>query len=556
MTNDRYDNAPNGDFENGSAPKSYESKEFYKRAIENDKMNLDSAFSDYRAAIKTLKVEYKEYAAAKKRADKKGSAKAIAKAESAANRYDSAVMDYERQRARVEKYCARIKNEYTDFVQMLGQTSHKAADKKMREAEKFETEYKKRLDKAEAPLADISLPNNENDIFENLDPIEAPEDNFAPGEPTPAPAPAPTPAPAAPAPNPMHTVPTPPPMPDYMPPQYSAPNPYADPYAPAYYPAPDPYAAYAPRPAYAPMPEPEVHRQSVKIEPVSVDISDKVEQAVDFAMKKLSASLEKKIESYIANLVIPMPEMPVMPAPVQVPVYSGGVSAQSTEIAEKVAEDEDVIIEKLTALLAGLRKITEEYVKLNAAYVEMANKQKDISELQKQTNDMQRLTAREAQGVQVNQKVINTDQVTVAQEQAIIYETQKSVTEKQKLISESQVNMQDQQKAVIDTQAALEDAMKVVMNTQRDIIATQQAIIAGNNRNIETQKELTTLQVETANMQKEAGALQRQILRDQKAIGEKQKEAVDMQKEITDCVRDVIREQKNTVASVKKAAGK
>lgn len=527
----------NGNPKSEATPKMYESKDFYKRAVENDRMNLDSALGDYKASIKSLKCEYKEYASAKRRADAKGNSKSIAKAEAAEKRYEAAAMDFERRKARVETYCEKVKALYSEWAEMLAMTSHKASEKKIRDMEKFSEDYLRKLAKIEKPLADIELPQKENDIFENLDPIEVPEEKPAVSEQAPAQANPASPSAAQ--------------MPGYMANPYSQPNPYADPYG--YYPQPDPYAGgYIPRPAYAAMPEPEIQRQSVRVEPVSVDISDKVEKAVDFAMKKLSSTLEKRIESYIANLNIPAPTIPA-------PIYqapSGGVSSQSGELAGKVAEEEGVIIEKLSALLMGLRNITEEYVKLNAAYHEMANKQKDISELQKQTNDMQRLTAREAQGVQVNQKVINTDQVAVAQEQALIYETQKTMTEKQKLLSESQTNMQESQQAVVDTQAALEEAMKVVMDTQRDIITKQQAIISGNNKNIEAQKEIIELQTETSNMQKEVGAVQRQILREQKSIGEKQKEAVDMQKEITECVRDVIKEQKSTVGAVKKAAGK
>lgn len=287
----------------------------------------------------------------------------------------------------------------------------------------------------------------------------------------------------------------------YPPPAYAQPA-----YAPAY--------GY-PHPAYQPAPYPGYgYDTAPKVAPVSIDVSAIVEKAIAATMDKFSEALDKRIATYMENYEL------------NLPVQSGKTygAGEIAAVEGTILEDEQFLLDKLTAMMENLKALTAQVAELSAAYAEISSKSADANELQKQTNEMQRRTLREQQGIQVSQRVISQDQIAVAQTQTALAEQQKAVQERQQAITEAQASMEETQRIVAENQATLEESMKTVMQSQKDIIAAQQALMNGNAKNAEAQAEMAARQAETLAVQKEALAAQKQVLRDQKSTLDKQKD--------------------------------
>ncbi len=270
-------------------------------------------------------------------------------------------------------------------------------------------------------------------------------------------------------------------------------------------------------------------------DPIRIDISSHVERAIGIAMDKLAVSLDKRIEAYFASYV---PNIPV----------TGGAAAGSEIVAltGKVADDEKALLEKLTGIVEILKKLNTDMASISAAYNLMDAKNREIIELQKESNDMQRHTLREQQGVQVNQRVVNTDQLKITEAQVAMISAQKKAAEEQARLLSRQTTVSETQRAVLDTQASLEEAMKAVIAEQKKIIAEQQQIIAENERQLAQAASVAASQAEVAASQKELSSTQRQIARDQRAVADKQRETVDVQRTLTDDVRDVLKDARGT----------
>ncbi len=290
----------------------------------------------------------------------------------------------------------------------------------------------------------------------------------------------------------------------YAPPAYAAP---AYPH-PAYA-----HPAYA-QPAYVQPPYPGYGYEAPKVAPVSIDVSAIVEKAIAATMNKFSEALDKRIATYMENYELNLPAQSGK-------TYGAGEIAA---VEATILEDEQFLLDKLTAMMESIKALTAQVAELSAAYAEIASKSADANELQKQTNDMQRRTLREQQGIQVSQRVISQDQISVAQNQTALAEQQKVVQERQQAITEAQAAMEETQRVVAENQATLEESMKTVMQSQKDIIAAQQALMAGNTKNAEAQAEMAARQAETLALQKEALTSQKQVLRDQKSTLDKQKD--------------------------------
>ena len=290
----------------------------------------------------------------------------------------------------------------------------------------------------------------------------------------------------------------------YAPPAYAQP---AYPH-PAYA-----HPAYA-QPAYAQPTYPGYGYEAPKVAPVSIDVSAIVEKAIAATMDKFSEALDKRIATYMENYDLNLPAQSGK-------TYGAGEIAA---VEATILEDEQFLLDKLTAMMESIKSLTAQVAELSAAYAEIASRSADANELQKQTNDMQRRTLREQQGIQVSQRVISQDQIAVAQSQAALAEQQKVVQERQQAITEAQGAMEETQRVVAENQATLEESMKTVMQSQKDIIAAQQALMTGNAKNAEAQAEMAARQAETLALQKEALTSQKQVLRDQKSTLEKQKD--------------------------------
>lgn len=273
---------------------------------------------------------------------------------------------------------------------------------------------------------------------------------------------------------------------------------------------PQSYTYTAPQNPYPPHQPMDMYRsympQGIGIAPVSIDISELVQDAIASAMEKFKAAFDKQATAFISA----MPETDVRAADSDL--------TRVNSAAESVVSEQTVLTEKLSALMENLKKLSEDMTSLGAAYMQLAGAQRDAAELERRINDMQRAISREIQGVQANQKVINQDQAAVSAEQAVVMEQQKANLEGQKLLAESQESVSDMQKAVIETQGALEASMREVLASQKDIITSQQSLINATTKTAELQRDLSEKQTELTDMQKSVISAHKQLFRAQRAF--------------------------------------
>ena len=209
-------------------------------------------------------------------------------------------------------------------------------------------------------------------------------------------------------------------------------------------------------------------RAGVNLAPVNLDITTYVESAVAKAMDKFSVTLDKKIDDYFAGYT------PAVGAVAGVAV--GGTEA--ADLQAKIAEDEKFLADKLAGIVEILKGLNNAMATVTSAYAELDRRFKAAVELQKQTNDMMRHTLREQQGVQVNQKVIAQDQLTIAEEVQSLLDSQKLAIEDQKALSEAQAALADEQSVALENQNALGENMKEFVKEQKKVLATQQTTVA------------------------------------------------------------------------------
>lgn len=266
--------------------------------------------------------------------------------------------------------------------------------------------------------------------------------------------------------------------------------------------------------SYPPHQPTDMYRQymphGVNIAPMSIDISDIVEDAVASAMEKFKAAFNKEASSFIDSIKT------------EVDAPNGDFDAtRVASLAQSVVAEEGALAEKLAALMENLKNLSDEMTSLGAAYMQLANAQRDAAELQRRINDMQRAISREIQGVQANQKVINQDQAAVSAEQAVVMEEQKANLEGQKLLVESSVSVSDMQKTVTETQSAIEESMREVLGLHKNIITSQQSAMNTSLKNIEIQRELGERQAELLEMQKSVMSSHKQLFRAQRSFNVK-----------------------------------
>ena len=473
------------------AHKLYESRGYYESNIKNGKNNVSVSFKECRRAADKLAAAYLAYATAKDNYELKPKARNLRRVERAKDNYDDAVSEYRLKTDFLNKHNSEVLALFEEYSEMLSRTSARGASRVSDKAQKYTFEFEERRAQLGDILAEVPLPEEkktEGDDekpaaygFESTD-VGVSDDEKKSVQP----------------------------------------------------------AEVKPQSVFR---EYEEYRPQIRFAPVSLDISDKVERAVDFTIQKLTEALEERIGDWSKTAV------PTAPAAITEDNRKLAHPMPDSDV-QAVIERSGALAEGISALMAKLEAMTADLSRLNESYRQIEEKIHEISEAQKQTNDMQRTTAREAQGVQVNQRVINKEQNEVAHEQVLLQQMQKGATEQQKILTEAQAQMQESHKAALESQATLEESMKAVLRTQRDIINTQQSVVAASAKCIESQKELTALQAEAQNMQKEASTAQRQLIREQRAVGEKQREIADMQSEIAALVKCAAKEQKSAAKKV------
>lgn len=280
-------------------------------------------------------------------------------------------------------------------------------------------------------------------------------------------------------------------------------------------------------------------------EPVVVDVTATVEAA----MAKVNAAVDEKLEAMAEKLA-------VAPAVVASKPIDTEAFDHAYQLSNKISDDEKFLIDKLTAMLESIKTLNDDMMNLTESYFQITEKQKEIVELQQQTNDLQRYTLREQEGVQVNQKVISTDQVNVIEAQTMIGEKQKAINEQQQSLIDSQKVMLVDQKGVIDVQAQLDEAMKTIVSDQQAMLAKHEDILKSNAQNIDIQNEIANIQNEVIAAQKEIAAAQKQIARDQKNVTERQKNNNEIGMEAVEDLKTVTKETRAMADAVAKLAKK
>ena len=281
------------------------------------------------------------------------------------------------------------------------------------------------------------------------------------------------------------------------------------------------------RESYAPPYSPYGSMYPPQVAPASIDISGIVEDAVRTAMSKFLSVFEKRMNEYEAALE----EIKVPAAVANAPrseaeeSFTGDTAEDkaSSETGEEslvpememaVAYEEERILEKLGEIVEKLKRVSESLTELGASAIELAGAEAAAVEEQKRANDMQRRTARDIQGVLVNQKLISGEAAELAGAQAAAIEEQKANIENQKLIGTAQAEIAEMEKSIIEASAALGESVRELMSSQKSLISQQTSLINANAKNIDSQRELTERQAEVAAMQKAVEKEHKALTRD------------------------------------------
>lgn len=286
-----------------------------------------------------------------------------------------------------------------------------------------------------------------------------------------------------------------------------------------FYPPYDPY-----RPSYP-----------LNVAPASIDISGIVEDSVRAAMNKFVAVFEKRMDEYESALgEFEMPESQAQSAPVS------PKAEVICDMESALLDEEERILEKLAEIAGRLRELSESILSVGASAIEIAGAQRDGAEEQKRINEMQRRTARDIQGVIVNQKLIAAEAAELAGAQAAQIEEQKANIENQKLINQSQAEIREMEKSIIEAEQAINDTVRELIAQQKSAIAQQSSIISQGQKNIQAQRELSARQAEVNELQKAALKEQKSVSRDLRKISSKSKSNGETPKELVDAAEEIL----------------
>lgn len=251
----------------------------------------------------------------------------------------------------------------------------------------------------------------------------------------------------------------------------------------------------APEPPYYPA------HQQVSLAPMSIDISEIVQDAVAAAMEKFKRAFEKRADSYIAS---------IEPIPCK----------EKQEIAENAenSQIEGEVTEELSNIVKRVRDISTDMASLSSQYEALASSKEEAFSAMQKVNDIQRTTARELQGALAKQKVMSQDQAALSTEQAALAEQLKANLENHKLLLDVAAEISDMQKTISDAQEALKISMQELLASQKALISGHQAIIAANQKAAQASADITEKQAEL-------NQLQRKVMSEHKHLAKKYKPA-------------------------------
>ncbi len=243
--------------------------------------------------------------------------------------------------------------------------------------------------------------------------------------------------------------------------------------------------------------------------PVSVDVNAAADYVLDGFVNRFEAKMSDYLESFKLE---------------SLDAYAGKLNDNSARVAElsaKIAENEGVALEKLIATSEKIAVLFESLTKITEALAGFEEKMHHSLEAMRTVNELQRALSRELQGIGAKQKIINSDQSKVAEEQLVVYEMQKANLAHQNEISEAQKSLADDFALLEQTQKAINAAMQEATNRHNALIEEQEAILRANEKSQEMQKSLTEKQARLSEMQKEALSAQKKLERSQKGVNVK-----------------------------------
>ena len=289
-----------------------------------------------------------------------------------------------------------------------------------------------------------------------------------------------------------------------------APNQFAPQYPPFYF-----------LPTYC---DPGAQGQSVTVE-VNDELRAVIKEAVAECIAPLFSDLEAKLTAAIYEIKASAPKanepptyteadfekyfepisMPAMEfEPEAAPVEAPAIIPEAPACAEVDVAPETVA--RANAATVEIKTVLESLAALASDAEAIAAKVGEIAEAQRNVIEMQRAFARDMQGVQVKQKLVNTDQTELLEAQEVVLQHQKLIREQHDALfaaeGEAVVAVSD----LLAKQGEIESAIKASIQTQKNIIQT-------NVKNNELQRELIEKQGEIATAQRDAIAAQKQLAR-------------------------------------------
>lgn len=234
----------------------------------------------------------------------------------------------------------------------------------------------------------------------------------------------------------------------------------------------------APEPQYYP------HHTEVSVMPMSIDISNIVEDAVAAAMEKFKRAFDKRADRYIDS---------IEPTPCK-EIRENGENVEAS--GENDGKD------ALSDVISKVSSISSDMQALASQYEALASSKEDAFAAMQKVNDIQRSTARELQGALAKQKVMSQDQAALSTEQAALAERLKANLENHKLLLDVAAEISDMQKTISEAQEALKTSMQELLASQKALIATHQSIIAANQKAASTSQDITERQAELNRIQR------------------------------------------------------
>lgn len=293
--------------------------------------------------------------------------------------------------------------------------------------------------------------------------------------------------------------------------------------APYGYPQHD-YRMMPPPPFYQPMP-------SLSIAPISIDVNS----AVDSLFDNFTKAFEAHAREYISNYELPTPE-----------AKPSAVSEEEKQAVDKIVEDEGFALEKMAALLEKMGNMLSLLSELTAKYSELEDKAKAISDSLKSATDTQRTLARELQGIQATQKVINGDQLKLAEEQTIVVEAQKLAISRQTELCELEKGVSEEMQAMLDGASKNAEGFRTSAAAQNGVADALLEIMSANDKLLDLQKNLEERQSELTEMQRDALLAHKKLTRSQKAVNERLGAKTGAKKEKSEVVKLTPPETENT----------